>query len=67
MLVCWAHQHRKASLELACQAACSIVRLACAKAYTKKRRALVAPDVIDEVGEAFDEIISTRASIVNKL
>jgi NAD(P)H-hydrate repair Nnr-like enzyme with NAD(P)H-hydrate dehydratase domain len=44
------------SRALACQSACTLVRRACKKAYAKRRRAMVAPDVLAEVGGAFEEL-----------
>lgn len=40
----------------ACQASCTVVRRACSAAYAKKKRAMVAPDVLEEVAAAFDEL-----------
>eukprot|EP00446_Apocalathium_sp_SHHI-4_P072709 CAMPEP_0177559442 /NCGR_PEP_ID=MMETSP0369-20130122/70838_1 /TAXON_ID=447022 ORGANISM="Scrippsiella hangoei-like, Strain SHHI-4" /NCGR_SAMPLE_ID=MMETSP0369 /ASSEMBLY_ACC=CAM_ASM_000364 /LENGTH=668 /DNA_ID=CAMNT_0019046171 /DNA_START=29 /DNA_END=2038 /DNA_ORIENTATION=+ len=37
----------------ACQAASALVRRACKAAYVKHQRAMVAPDVLEEVGAAF--------------
>lgn len=46
----------RGSNALACQAACTLVRRACLAAYIKKKRAMVAPDVLEEVAGAFDEL-----------
>jgi ATP-dependent NAD(P)H-hydrate dehydratase len=40
----------------ACQAACTLVRRACRHAYEKKKRAMVAPDVLDELAATFEEL-----------
>lgn len=40
----------------ACQAACTVVRRACLAAYAKKKRAMVAPDVLEELAGAFDAL-----------
>ena len=41
---------------LACQAACTLVRRACLGAYRRKKRAMVAPDVLEEMAAAFEEL-----------
>ena len=41
---------------LACQAACTLVRRACLGAYQRKKRAMVAPDVLDEMAVTFEEL-----------
>jgi len=37
----------------ACQASSALVRRACKAAYAKHQRAMVAPDVLEEVGRVF--------------
>ena len=39
---------------LACDAACAVVRMSCAKAFEVHKRAMVAPDVLDTIGETFE-------------
>jgi hypothetical protein len=41
---------------LACQAACTLVRRACLGAYRRKKRAMVAPDVLEEMAAAFETL-----------
>lgn len=47
---------REQSLPHACHAACVLVRRAAGAAYAKRRRALLAPDVIGELGPCFEEL-----------
>ena len=44
----------------ACEAACTLVRRACKAAFEKRKRAMVAPDVLEEVGPAFEELVSPK-------
>eukprot|EP00040_Diaphanoeca_grandis_P026395 m.147750 g.147750 ORF g.147750 m.147750 type:complete len:593 (+) comp30558_c0_seq1:116-1894(+) len=46
----------------ACKAACDVSRRSCEIAFAVKKRALVAPDVIDEVGRAFEQIYNNEKS-----
>jgi len=39
---------------LACMAACTLVRHSCRAAFSKQKRAMVAPDVLEEVGASFE-------------
>jgi ATP-dependent NAD(P)H-hydrate dehydratase len=43
-----------------CWAACCIVKLATKAAYYKKRRAMTAPDVLEEIGEVVDKAITSH-------
>ncbi|CAJ1372879.1 unnamed protein product [Effrenium voratum] len=58
-LAAWAVLRRR-SLVLACEAACVLVRLACKESYRKRKRAMVAPDVLEEVGAAFETLCPAR-------
>lgn len=51
----WAALRRQDPLR-ACQAACTLVRRACKEAFAKKKRAMVAPDVLEEVADAFEQM-----------
>eukprot|EP00928_Gymnodinium_smaydae_P001462 TRINITY_DN10539_c1_g3_i1.p1 TRINITY_DN10539_c1_g3~~TRINITY_DN10539_c1_g3_i1.p1 ORF type:complete len:505 (+),score=67.68 TRINITY_DN10539_c1_g3_i1:53-1516(+) len=51
----WAVLARQNKLR-ACQAACTLVRRACRAAFSANKRAMVAPDVLDYVGAAFEEL-----------
>eukprot|EP00434_Breviolum_minutum_P011577 symbB.v1.2.010210.t1/scaffold665.1/size175136/1 len=55
VLLGWAVARRRDPI-FACQAACLLVRRACKVAYDKKKRSMVAPDVLDEVGQVFEEL-----------
>lgn len=55
VLVGWAALRRRDLLR-ACEAACVLVRRACKEAFRKQKRAMVAPDVLDEVGAAFEAL-----------
>ena len=59
MLLGWAKLRRRDPLQ-ACLASCTLVRRACAAAFAKRRRSMVAPDVLDEVGEAFEGLCPAR-------
>jgi len=54
VLLGWTKQRRRCQVQ-ACHAACTVVRRAACRAYQKQKRALVAPDVLDELGPAFEE------------
>ena len=41
---------------MAVHAACVLLRRACLAAYTRNKRAMVAPDLLDELGPAFEGI-----------
>lgn len=56
VFLAWADMQRLDRL-LACQAASALLRRACKKAFAKKSRAMVAPDVLEEVGAAFEELV----------
>eukprot|EP00747_Dinoflagellata_sp_TGD_P049681 gnl/TRDRNA2_/TRDRNA2_146322_c0_seq1.p1 gnl/TRDRNA2_/TRDRNA2_146322_c0~~gnl/TRDRNA2_/TRDRNA2_146322_c0_seq1.p1 ORF type:complete len:237 (+),score=36.64 gnl/TRDRNA2_/TRDRNA2_146322_c0_seq1:2-712(+) len=55
VLLHWSKAARQDQLR-ACQAACVLVRRACRAAYAKHLRAMVAPDVLQEVGAAFEAL-----------
>jgi ATP-dependent NAD(P)H-hydrate dehydratase len=55
-LVSW-HAIQGGDLALSCWTACCIVKRATANAYTRKRRAMSAQDVIDEIGSTFQEMV----------
>lgn len=55
VLLGWAVARRRDPI-FACQAASMLVRRACKVAYDHKKRSMVAPDVLDEVGGAFEEL-----------
>lgn len=48
-LLAWSHQRRFSRLK-ACHAACVLVRAASRAAYSKHHRAMVTPDIIEELG-----------------
>lgn len=54
-ILAWTVQ-REQSLPHACHAACTLVRRASRTAYGQHRRALVAPDIIGELGPCFEEL-----------
>ena len=49
----------QSSLALSCWTACCFVKHATARAYHKKKRAMTAPDVLEELGPAIDEMTTT--------
>jgi len=53
---------REQSLPRACHAACTLVRRASRAAYSQHRRALVAPDIIGELGPSFEELCPADGS-----
>jgi len=53
---------REESIPLACHAACTLVRRASRAAYALHRRALVAPDIIGELGPCFEDICPADGS-----
>ena len=55
-ILAWTNQTRGASRLEACKAASHVVRNATRAAYVRQKRALVAPDIIEELGPAFDEL-----------
>jgi len=55
ILITWSALRGK-DMALACQAACVIVRKACRGAFAKNKRAMVATDVLDELGAVFEEL-----------
>lgn len=59
VLLGWAALRQKDPL-LACQAACVVVRRACLAAFEKKKRSMVAPDVLEEVGPVFEALCPAR-------
>eukprot|EP00913_Durusdinium_trenchii_P025104 g23564.t1 len=59
VLVGWAAARRRDPM-IACQCACMLVRRACKIAFEKKKRSMVAPDVLDEVGLAFEELCPSK-------
>lgn len=54
VIFAWSRQVRSKDIRRACEAACVLVRRACQQAYAKKKRAMMAPDVLDELGDMFD-------------
>lgn len=61
VFVGWAALTRK-DRRYACLAACTLVRRASKAAFLKHKRAMVAPDVLDEVGAAFEELCTPGAA-----
>lgn len=59
VLLGWAVARRRDPI-FACQAASMLVRRACKVAYDQKKRSMVAPDVLDEVGSTFEELCPSR-------
>jgi len=47
----------------ACLAACTLLRRACKTAFTKRKRSMVAPDVLEEVGASFDDLCNSRSEL----
>jgi len=81
VLLCWAAQRSTKTLAAgrneplsmdeeerlrACQAACILVRIACRAAYEKRLRAMVAPDVLEEVGGAFEFLCPARGAATSR-
>jgi ATP-dependent NAD(P)H-hydrate dehydratase len=68
VLVSWAHRGEGLTRAVdgqqaqACAAACALVRRACLNAYTKRGRAMVAPDVLEEVGGAYEQLVAEAES-----
>mmetsp|Transcript_31582 Transcript_31582/g.73624 ORF Transcript_31582/g.73624 Transcript_31582/m.73624 type:complete len:477 (+) Transcript_31582:97-1527(+) len=60
VLVAWCKPRRQAPA-LGCQAGCHVVRRACALAFEKKKRSMVAPDVLEEIGTAFEELCPAKS------
>lgn len=46
-------------LQLACWSACCVVKQATKHAFEKKRRAMTAPDVLEEIGPTFDSMTTS--------
>lgn len=55
VLLAWAKLRRRDPLQ-ACLASCTLVRRACAMAFKRRQRSMVAPDVLEDVGRAFQEL-----------
>lgn len=55
----WAAQAKQCPLQ-ACISASTLVRKSCLVAYERKKRSLVAPDVIDELGASFEAMCPAR-------
>lgn len=60
IVLAWSAQSDGCSLE-ACRAASLLVRRACRAAYQRHRRAMVAPDVLGELGPCFEELCPADA------
>eukprot|EP00931_Biecheleriopsis_adriatica_P115119 TRINITY_DN90958_c0_g1_i1.p1 TRINITY_DN90958_c0_g1~~TRINITY_DN90958_c0_g1_i1.p1 ORF type:complete len:391 (-),score=100.77 TRINITY_DN90958_c0_g1_i1:28-1200(-) len=67
VLLGWTLARPGAEPMLACQAACTLVRRACKTAFQKRKRAMVAPDVLDEVGDTFEEMCPADAGSHRKV
>ena len=57
----WAHQaatggEEAADQAMACHAASVLTRRASREAYARQKRAMVAPDLLDEIGPSFEAI-----------
>merc|ERR1712194_482754 len=61
-ILAWACLRKRDKLH-ACVAASVVVRRACRAAYLKKKRAMVAPDVLEEVGAAFEELCPANSRL----
>ena len=44
---------------LASWMACCLTKKSTARAFQKKKRSMTAPDILDEIGEVFDEVASS--------
>jgi len=60
VLVSWCKPRRQANA-LGCQAGCHVIRKACALAFEKKKRSMLATDVLDELGQAFEDMCPAQA------
>jgi len=60
-VLAWAVMSQEAPVG-ACHAACALVRAASRAGYAKHRRALVAPDIIGELGPCFEDLCPANGS-----
>ena len=49
----------------ACLAACTLVRRACEAAFKEKKRAMVAPDVIEHIGSVFEALCPAEPDAIH--
>jgi len=61
VLLAWALNRRQDPLQ-ACLAACSLVRHACKAAFAERKRSMVAPDVLDQIGASFEALCPAQVA-----
>eukprot|EP00405_Crypthecodinium_cohnii_P008955 CAMPEP_0206425376 /NCGR_PEP_ID=MMETSP0324_2-20121206/3756_1 /ASSEMBLY_ACC=CAM_ASM_000836 /TAXON_ID=2866 /ORGANISM="Crypthecodinium cohnii, Strain Seligo" /LENGTH=450 /DNA_ID=CAMNT_0053890149 /DNA_START=312 /DNA_END=1663 /DNA_ORIENTATION=+ len=61
IIFAWQRQGSRVPASYACLAACTLLRKACEDAFARKKRSMVAPDVIEELGAAFEALCPAEA------